>query len=429
VIYGPRQSGKTTLFLFMVDYLNAGGINTGNIWYVNLDVISTHSLFENSETFLYLFDKMQMEDRIYLFLDEIQRLKNPGLFLKGLYDSRRNIKVFVSGSASFELKAKVKEFLTGRKRQHLVLPLSFREIIAAQGIIPPEVLRQEVAADTIEDWEKANDVYGKYLMEELDNVMLYGLYPGVYAQPDRETKLEELYEIYNTYLKKDIFDYFKIERPEVFNNLVKVFAGQAGNMINISELCSLLSGARSTVEKYISILKDTFIVSLLNPFTSNKRSEIKYAAKVYFLDLGIRNFVQKNLSPILSRSDAGSMIENVVFIEMQKNLKLLDDVHYWRTKSKAEVDFILSGEGGIIPVEVKAGSARIGTLTRSFHSFIDTYKPRQAVFINKDKFGYTRVHETDVFYIPVYWFLLISGNLRFCKREKRNTEDTERNEN
>ncbi len=101
---------------------------------------------------------------------------------------------------------------------------------------------------------------------------------------------------------------------------------------------------------------------------------------------------------------------------MQKNLKLLDDVHYWRTKSKAEVDFILSGEGGIIPVEVKAGSARIGTLTRSFHSFIDTYKPRQAVFINKDKFGHTRVHETDVFYIPVYWFLLISGNLRFFKR-------------
>jgi hypothetical protein len=412
VIYGPRQSGKTTLLMFLIDYLNTTGVEENDIWYVNLDLISDYALFEKPGNFIYLYDKMQGEGsvngnaRVYLFIDEIQRLKNPGLFLKGIYDSRRNIKVFVSGSASFEIKAKVKEFLTGRKRLHLVLPLSFREIVAAKCIIPTDLSKQKIDCRTIDEWLKANEVYRRYLREELESVMVYGLYPAVYALEDPAAKLEELYEIYNSYLKKDVYDYFKVDRPEVFNNLVKVLANQVGNMINVSELCGLLSGTRDTIERYMDILKDTFIISLLKPFTSNKRSEVKYSNKIYFNDPGIRNLSLKNLSSAVDRSDIGSMVENIVFTEILKKQELLDDLYYWRTKSKAEMDFIYSRGEHIIPIEVKTGSARIGTLTRSFHSFIDTYNPRQAVFINKDKFGHLKVGETDVYYIPVTWFLL-----------------------
>jgi predicted AAA+ superfamily ATPase len=410
IIYGPRQSGKTTLFMFLIDYLNTSGVKDANTWYVNLDLISDYTLFEKPENFIYLYDKLQVKDRVYLFIDEIQRLQTPGLFLKGIYDSRRNIKVFVSGSASFEIKAKVKEFLTGRKRLHLILPLSIKEVLKAKGVIPAELFNQKISRDNIRDWLRADEVYRRYLEEELENVMIYGLYPGVYALDDTEAKLTELDEIYNSYLKKDVFDYFKIERPEVFNNLVKVLAHQVGNVINISELCSLLSGSRNTIERYLGILEDTFVISLVNPFTSNKRSEVKVASKVYFNDPGLRNFALKSFSSFIGRPDKGSMIENLVFVEMEKNLKLLDDTYYWRTKSKAEVDFIYSRENRVIPVEVKTGSAKIGTLTRSFHSFIDTYNPRKAVFLNRDKFGHLKVSQTDVYYVPIYWFLLTGIN-------------------
>jgi len=409
VIYGPRQSGKTTLLMFLIDHLSTSGITENNIWYVNLDLISDYSLFENSQRFLYLYDSMKVEGRLYLFIDEVQRLKSPGLFLKGIYDSSREIKVFVSGSASFEIKTKVKEFLTGRKRLHLVLPLSFREIVKRKGVIPTELYAQKITGANIDDWVKADEVYRKYLNEELENVMIYGNYPAVVMLDDAESKLEELVEIYNSYLKKDVFDYFKVDRPEVFNNLVKVLAAQVGNIINVSELCSLLSGARGTIERYLGILRDTFIVSPVPTFTSNKRSEVKSANKIFFIDLGIRNLALKKFSPIIPRPDAGSVNENMVYGEMLKKLGLLDDIYYWRTKSKAEVDFIYSRGEQAIPIEVKTGSAKIGTLTRSFHSFLDTYKPPKAVFLNKDRFGLFKVGQTDVYYIPLYWFL-VSGN-------------------
>jgi len=174
IIYGPRQSGKTTILMFLIDHLNESGVDADHIWYINLDLISDYSLFESSEKFLYLYDKSQVEGKLYLFIDEIQRLSSPGLFLKGIYDSRRNIKVIISGSASFEIKAKIKEFLTGRKRLHLVLPLSFREIVKAKGVIPAGLYEQKINRDNIAEWIKADEVFQKYLLEELGNTLVYG---------------------------------------------------------------------------------------------------------------------------------------------------------------------------------------------------------------------------------------------------------------
>lgn len=280
-----------------------------------------------------------------------------------------------------------------------------------KGVIPTGLYAQKITGTNMDDWVKADEVYRKYLNEELENVMIYGNYPAVVMLDDEESKLEELVEIYNSYLKKDVFDYFKVDRPEVFNNLVKVLAAQVGNMINVSELCSLLSGARGTIERYLGILRDTFIVSPVPAFTSNKRSEVKCANKIFFIDLGIRNLALKKFSPITPRPDAGSVNENMVYSEMLKKLGLLEDIYYWRTKSKAEVDFIYSRGEQVIPIEVKTGSAKVGTLTRSFHSFLDTYKPPKAVFLNKDKFGLLKVGQTDVYYIPLYWFLVAGNNM------------------
>ena len=292
VIYGPRQSGKTTLLMFLIDYLNRSGVPAENIWYVNLDMITDYTPFDNAQQFLFQFESAMRRGRTYLFIDEVHRLKNPGLFLKGLYDSRKDIKVFVSGSASFEIKAKVKEFLTGRKKVHQILPLSLREIIASRGLFPVDLLNKKLEPGSMEEWVDAQRMFGKYLDDELEKVTAYGCYPAVYSASNSENKLEELYDIFNTYLKKDIFDYFRIDRPEVFNNLVKLVSNQVGNVMNVTELCSTLSSARNTVERYLDILRDTFITSTLTPFTTNRRNEVRYAGKIFFIDLGIKNLAQ-----------------------------------------------------------------------------------------------------------------------------------------
>ena len=183
-------------------------------------------------------------------------------------------------------------------------------------------------------------------------------------------------------------------------------ANQIGNMVNVSEICSLLSGTKMTVNKYLGILRDSFIIYLLKAFSKNKRNEIRYSNKVYFIDVGLRNMVLKTLNLWQERPDIGGINENLIFSELLKKQKLLDEIKYWRTKSKAEVDFIYLRENHIIPVEVKSGSAIIGTFSRSFHSFIQKYKPAKAIFINKDKFGMQKINQTNAYYIPIHWFIL-----------------------
>ena len=104
--------------------------------------------------------------------------------------------------------------------------------------------------------------------------------------------------------------------------------------------------------------------------------------KVFFLDNGIRNQLFGGFAPALGRSDRGALFENLVFCEIYKHLNpLLDSVRYWRTKSKAEVDFVIEHQGRILPCEAKATAIR-GKVSRSARSFIEAYQPPRFLMVH-----------------------------------------------
>ena len=132
----------------------------------------------------------------------------------------------------------------------------------------------------------------------------------------------------------------------------------------------------------MNILEKTFISIRSQPFHTNKRTEIVKAPKIFFLDNGFRNIVIKNFQPLRSRQDKGALYENFVASEIVK--KRLD-VRYWRTKSKAEVDFIVEKKGAVIPIEIKSGLKK-PKLTKSFLSFLDGYKPKSGLVLSEQLF-------------------------------------------
>jgi len=151
-----------------------------------------------------------------------------------------------------------------------------------------------------------------------------------------------------------------------------------------------------TVENYLSILSNTYIISLLLPFHKNLTTELKKAKKIYFNDLGLRNSIINNFSPIDTRTDRGMLIENFIFNEIKSNFK--DKINYWPT-GKAEVDFVLHIENEIIPIEVKTQSK----LKRGFFSFLKKYKPKRAIVFTEKEFGIKKINSTTIAFVPYYF--------------------------
>lgn len=176
--------------------------------------------------------------------------------------------------------------------------------------------------------------------------------------------------------------FLEIKNKSAFNRLIKLLAGQLGQLVNIDELASGLSIDRETVERYIFALEQTFIIKRLTPYFKNSRQEIIKANKIYFLDNGIRNLALENFAFLEQRIDKGQLLENAIFSELlfcQRNK--MGKLHFWRTKQKTEIDFVVEEGRELLPIEVKFTLAK-EKVTTSFNNFITKFNPSRALVVN-----------------------------------------------
>jgi hypothetical protein len=153
----------------------------------------------------------------------------------------------------------------------------------------------------------------------------------------------------------------------------------------------------SAVKRQINFLEKTYVASLLRPYFRNRRTELVKNPKVYFFDTGLRNAAIKDFKPVNERQDKGALYENCVFSELMKKDRM---VKYWRTKSKAEVDFVVDDR---VPLEVKSGLAK-PIVGKSLHSFMAKYQPERAFILNEFLFEDLRIGKS-----MVHWRYLFSG--------------------
>jgi len=392
LIKGPRQSGKTTLLLHLKEKLG------GN--YITLEDESLLKAFEESPK---EFVKRYVEEKkTFLFIDEAQYSKNVGKILKLIFDLYSDkLKLFVTGSGSFDIKVEVGKYLVGRAVYFELLPLDFEEFLLWKAKDLHKIFldyKKSVVGFILENKDiEAKPVFEQEFNSLLNEYLTYGGFPAVVKEKDEEIKKELLKNLTRTYLEKDVFFFLNIRHLEKFRNLLHYLSFNIGNLLEISSIMSDLKMDYRTVENYLSILSHTYIISLISPFHKSLVTELKKAKKVYFNDVGLRNSIINNLLFINSRTDKGALLENFVFNELRSNFDC--KINYWRTTGKAEVDFVLQLEKEIIPIEVKTKTK----LERGFFSFLKTYKPKKALVFTEKEFGIKKIGETKVAFVPHFF--------------------------
>lgn len=334
LLLGARQVGKSTL-IRMVTQSTSDHEHTLWLDGENADVQLLLNV-PNSERLRQITQGYRL-----VVIDEAQKIENIGSTLKLFADYLPAVQVIASGSSSFELRNTLNEPLTGRKFEFQLFPLAFSEMAKEHGLL--------------------------HELRQLPQRLVYGYYPEIVTHTENAERLLKF--LAESYLYKDIFLLKNVKRPEKILELLRLLAGQIGSEVSYHELGNTLGMDNQTVESYIHLLEQTFVVYRLPAFHTNQRNELKKSKKIYFNDLGIRNALINDYRPIEIRNDRGALFENFVINELRKQnayRQVYANLYFWRSTEQKEIDLVVEKNGYLHTFEVKWNADQNASLPRAF---------------------------------------------------------------
>ncbi len=349
IILGPRQVGKSTLLEAIAEETKQP------VKWLNCDERDDRAaLTDTTSTELMAL----IGNATLVLIDEAQRVKNIGLTLKLFTDKIKTVQVIVTGSSSLDLANEINEPLTGRKFEYQLFPFSSAEMAVHHGKINERRL--------------------------LHQRMLYGFYPEVVNNPGEEKSI--LRDISQSYLYKDILAFREIRKPELLEKLLTALALQLGNEVSFNELANTIGSDQLTVQRYLDLLEQSFVVFRLSSYSNNLRRELKRNRKIYFYDNGIRNAILNNFLPLENRNDVGALWENFLVAERLKWLRYHNQFpnrYFWRTHSGEEIDYLEVQDGQIQGFEFKWNPKRVVKMPAAF---ADAYPNSTFKIIHPDNY-------------------------------------------
>ncbi|MEK7645108.1 MAG: ATP-binding protein [Patescibacteria group bacterium] len=354
LIYGARRVGKTILLQQIRETFRKED-GEAKILHFNGDTEeSVKALSTNSEVAL----TQLVKNHDVIFVDEAQRIPGVTLALKIVTDLFPQKRIFVTGSSSLQLSSGAKEHLTGRNNAFSLYPLSTREL--------------------------AQDLSEYKISGLLDNQLLYGGYPYVYALATHDEKKRYLTQIVEDYLFKDVLMLERLDYPDVFRKVATLIAFQIGKEVSLNEIANSLNVSVKTVARYLDLLEKSFVIFHLDAFSRNPRKEITQSKKYYFYDLGIRNALIEQFQPAAERPDIGQLWENFVVVERMKASEYKGEIvqrFFWRSRGGTEIDLIEVVDGRIEAFECKWSKG--GGKTPS--QFVATYG-KEVQVVNRENY-------------------------------------------
>ena len=334
IILGARQVGKTTL----VEHVLSGR----KAVFLNFDVDIDKQRFLAAASMTPIDGLKSLGNPEVLVIDEAQRLPEAARLVKGWHDTRLPVKILLLGSSSLNLLDQAAESLTGRNEKLPLPPLVFEEALRSQSwyteAYTPSVLSKQFATPL-----------RAFLLQSL----AFGSYPEVVLAEDKPRLLRHLS---SDYLWKDILQTGLVKSPDLIKRLLTLLAHQAGSEVSTHELATQLQMARPTVERYLDLLEQTFVIFRLPSFSTNPRKEIARSKKVFFWDTGIRNALLNAFSTEELRPDIGALWENWVIAEAAKYNLLnggASELFFWRSRAQSEVDLVIKTRDQLQAFEIK----------------------------------------------------------------------------
>ncbi|HDS11818.1 MAG TPA: ATP-binding protein [Candidatus Wirthbacteria bacterium] len=338
ILLGARQVGKTTLIRSV--YGGEGTI------YLNLDIQIEQARLQAAGDLTPEAAIGYLGGGDTIIIDEAQRLPAVGRIVKGWYDSDLPVKCVLLGSAGLNILDKTAEPLTGRNIKYYLTPLLFEEVLRHQ------------------DWfGEGIDLsrFGSQIELLRQQFLVLGGYPEVITNSDPVLVLQTVYQ---DYLFKDVYGLELVGSRAKLQKLLSLLAYQVGSEFSTHELANQLGISRNTIDRYLEILEDTFVIFRLQAWSRNPRKELSKKSKIYFWDNGIRNAAINNFSPFEQRSDQGALWENFMVSEMIKRDLTLDQrqrFYFWRTYSGSEVDLVIQKDESLRAIEIKSRSTRLSS--------------------------------------------------------------------
>jgi uncharacterized protein len=350
VLYGPRRVGKTELIRRMIAGFN-GKIFTGTGDNQEVRELLSAQKLSQLQTALGSYQ--------LIFVDEAQRIPEVGYALKLLIDHFPEMIILVTGSSSFDLSNKIGEPLTGRNTLRNLFSISVLELYQQFG--------------------------GMYVLQKLEDLLIYGAYPDVLNASSADDKKEYLMSIRDSYLLKDILELESIKNPSKLSDLLKLLAFQIGQEVSLNELSNSLGIAKQSVERYLNLLEKTFIIKKVGGFSRNLRKEVVKTARYFFWDNGIRNALINNFNPIGQRNDLGMLWENFLYMERLKTKsykRIFSNDYFWRTYDGQEIDLVEDRDGKLYAYEFKWKPQKV----KAPKAWVDAYPGSEFQVISKENF-------------------------------------------
>ncbi|HNA62076.1 MAG TPA: ATP-binding protein [Rhabdochlamydiaceae bacterium] len=325
VIFGPRRVGKTTILKKFLNTESNYLFVTGEDIFVR-DFLSSGSVEKLKEF---------VGEKSLLVIDEAQYVPDIGLNLKLIVDHIPHLKVIATGSSTFDLTKQIGEPLTGRK--HVIKMFSIAQL---------EMKNLENLAET------------KGLLESR---LIYGSYPEVITFHDDALRQEYLHDLVSSYLIKDILAFEGIQKSKKLIDLLILLAFQIGKEVSHSELATQLSISKTTIDKYLDLLEQVFVIFNVRGFSRNLRKEVTKSSRYYFYDTGIRNALINNFNRLHRRDDVGALWENYLAserIKKQHYQRLWSHNFFWRTYDQKEIDWVEEREGKLFGYDFKWGDVK-----------------------------------------------------------------------
>jgi predicted AAA+ superfamily ATPase len=332
IVIGARQVGKTTLLKQLP------GFSKKKILWLNGDEADTRVLFQTAS--VTQLKKLIGKNEIVI-VDEAQRIKNIGVGLKLITDGIPEVQLLVTGSSSLELNNTINEPLTGRKWEYQLYPLSFAEMVDHHGLLEEKRL--------------------------ISHRLLYGYFPDVINHPGEEREI--LTQLTDSFLYKDVLSLDSLKKPIALQNLLRALAFQVGSQVSYNELSQVCGMDVKTVEKYIGLLEQTYVLFRMSSYHRNLRGELSKSKKIYFYDTGVRNALINNFNTPEFRQDIGGLWENFLVVERMKHLAYSGrrvNSWFWRTVGQQEIDLIEEENGAMRAFEFKWNSKAKVKLTPTF---------------------------------------------------------------
>ncbi len=327
-IFGPRQSGKTTLVKMVFPKHK----------YVSLEMPS--DLVRAEEDPRAFLDELGEQ----AVLDEVQRAPFLLSYIQGIVDQRQQEGAYIlTGSHQPSLGAAVSQSLAGRTAILELLPFS-----------PKEIATYKRGYST---WE----------------LVLLGGYPRLYEKQLNHSRFFNSY--IRTYIERDVRQLLAIRNASSFQKLLMLLAGRVGNIINYSSLCSDTGISSTTVKEWLSVMESSYVLFQLSPFYENIRKRVIKSPKIYFYDTGlVSHLLGIQTSSQLKRDPLrGAIFENAVILNIIKGIKTqggYEQIFFFRDSNGNEVDLIIKSGRQFLPIEIKSAS----TFNTEFLKGIKTFR-------------------------------------------------------